>query len=53
MNVIDEHISNLSESQKDNFEEVKIIVSSLIYDAHKHLFVDGKYKGYKVIRWHK
>jgi len=53
MNIIDIHISNLSESQKENIEEVEIILSASIYDMHEHLLIDGKYKGYTVIRWKK
>jgi len=53
MNVIDVHISNLSESLKGNYAEVEILLSASIYEMHEHLLNCGRYKGYKVIKWHK
>lgn len=45
MNIIDKHIEMLPETYPKG---TILLLSKSIYLEHKHLFVRGKYKGFKV-----
>lgn len=45
MNIIDKHINMLPDSYPKG---TILLLSKAIYNEHKHLFVRGKYKGFKV-----
>jgi len=45
MNILDEHIKMLPNNYPKG---TVLLLSKSIYEEHKHLFVRGKYKGFKV-----